>query len=286
MNYGMNAAGQMQPADENQYDVLVNELQRDHTKTQSVINNQQQQLQQQAMMMQQMKQQMAMNTQQMFQGQQPQQNNQWNNNSGGGSKKKNKKGGQRGGNNQPSWKGSNNSNRWTRDAFPPNVRSDDTEWYCWTRGHDIGHNSGKCKSKCAGHQDGARSHLVTGGNPVKAEQTIFPAQMGLIGLGKYKMMRSGAPPALPTWNQGANMANMGMTMQPPGNMGMGMPFPHQTHMSMGMPMMPPTMQWQHPGQQQMQQQMQQQTQQTMHQQQQQPQFAGMAMPSQFNGATM
>ena len=90
MNYGMSAAGQMQPADENQYDILVDELQRDHAETQGVINNQQQQLQQQSMMMQQMQQQMAMNSQQMWQGQQQQPNNQWNNNNGGRSNKKKK----------------------------------------------------------------------------------------------------------------------------------------------------------------------------------------------------
>ena len=194
----------------------------------------------------------------MWQGQQQQPNNQWNNNNGGGNKKKKKKGGKIGGNNQASWNGSTNNTRWNRTAFPPNVRSDDTAWYCWSHGHDRGHNSGECKGKCVGHQDSARSHLGTGGNPACAERTIFLAQMGLVGLSKYRMMRNGAPPGQPTWIQQANMANMGMSMQPPVNMGMGMPFQHQAHMGMGMPMMQPTMQWQQPGQQQMQQQMQQQ----------------------------
>ena len=35
----------MQPADENQYDVLFDKLQRNHAETQGVINNQQHQLQ-------------------------------------------------------------------------------------------------------------------------------------------------------------------------------------------------------------------------------------------------
>ena len=95
--------------------------------------------------------------------------------------------------------------RWNHDAFPPNVRSDNTARYYWSHGHDKSHNSGECKGKLMGHQDSARSHLGTGGNPAYAERTVFLAKMGLIGLSKYRTTRNGAPPALPTWNQQANM---------------------------------------------------------------------------------
>ena len=109
-----------------------------------------------------MQQQMATNKQQMWQGQQQQPNNQWNNNNGGSKKKKKKKGAKSGGNNQASWNGGGAKNtRWDRNAFPPNVRCNDTAWYCWSHGYDKDHNRGKCKGKCMGHQDSACSHLVT-----------------------------------------------------------------------------------------------------------------------------
>ena len=150
------------------------------------------------MVMQQMQQQMAMNSQQMWQGQQQQPSNQWNNNSGGGLKKKKKKGVWNGGSNQSSWNGNANKNtRWSRGNFPPNVRSDNIAWYCWSHRHDKSHNSGECKGKLMGHQDSARSHLGTSGNPLCAERTVFPAHMGLISLSKHRTMRSGGPPALP-----------------------------------------------------------------------------------------
>ena len=43
-----------------------------------------------------------------------------------------------------------------------------------------------------------------------------------------RMIRNGVPPWLPTWNQQTNMANMGMGMQPP--VDVGMPFHHIVHM--------------------------------------------------------
>ena len=275
-HYGMNAQGQLeehQPAEDAQYEGLVEEFARGQAEAQGAMNNLAngipqvlEQMQHQSMAMQQMQQQMAMNAQAMAMQQQPawqqqrqQPAQQSSNNRGRRNFSNNRRnGGTNGANNQPRWNntgtntGRNNNSgtqgaRWSRMNFPSNVRDDDIPFYCWSHGHDKNHNSGDCQRRCTGHRNNATTHIGTDGNPAGANRTVTPASMGLIGRSR--------------WNAGQRGGQQQATQQ-------GSRQPHwsnqqQANMGMGMPMMQPT-QWQQP----------------MQMQPQQSQFAGMAMPAQ------